>query len=252
VYKILVTRSSLSSIPVPSLKRAIQAGGHLEWAYVEKFTSIVPDVPFYVMYGQTEATARISCLNPAMLSKKKGSIGLPLDNLKIRIVDASGTVLPSQTSGTIQVRGPSVCSGYWKDPEATRTRFIDGWLHTNDFGRIDDDGFLWIEGRNEDFLKVRGKRLSYGEIEQKVLSINGVLETASCSIPHEEAGEAPAIFLVAEENMLPDELLGRIKASLPVAWTCDKILVVDQIPLTERGKLDRGKLRELLGAHEYS
>ncbi len=246
VYKILLSRSSLSTIPMPSLRRAIQAGGHLEWRHIEQFRDCLPDVPFYVMYGQTEATARITCLEPERLSDKKGSVGRALDNLKLRIVDDSGASLPARQSGAIQVSGPSVCLGYWNDPEETRAKFDGSWLNTNDSGRMDEEGYVWIEGRNVDFLKVRGKRLSLGEIEQKVLCVQGVRDAAACVIPHDEAGEAPAVFVVPDKEVSHEELASRIKTSLPPAWTCEMIIIIDHLPLTDRGKLDRAALNLLL------
>ena len=246
VYKILLSRSSLTTIPMPSLRRAIQAGGHLEWRHIEQFASCLPDVPFYVMYGQTEATARITCLESEKLFDKRGSVGRPLDNLKLRIVDESGASLPAQQSGAIQVSGPSVCLGYWNDPEETRAKFNGSWLNTNDSGRMDEEGYVWIEGRNVDFLKVRGKRLSFGEIERKVLCVEGVKDAAVCAIPHEEAGEAPVVFVVPDKGVLHEELIGKIKGALPPVWTCEKIIIIDHLPLTDRGKLNRAALNLLL------
>ncbi|MFA7402900.1 MAG: class I adenylate-forming enzyme family protein [Pelobacteraceae bacterium] len=242
VYKILLSRSSISTLQIPGLRRVIQAGGHLEWRHIELFTSLMPNVPFYVMYGQTEATSRITCLEPERLLEKKGSVGRPLDNLSLRIVDDAGVVLPPHKNGFIQVCGPSVCHGYWNDPEGTRKVFRDGWLNTNDSGKIDEEGYVWIEGRNGDFLKVRGKRLSFGEIEQKVLCVKGVREAATCAVLHEEAGEAPALFVVLEDGVSHEEMVNRIKRSLPSAWTCEKIRIMDHLPLTDRGKLDRAAL----------
>ena len=99
------------------------------------------------MYGQTEATARISCLPSERLSEKLGSVGLPLDNLEVRIVDDEGRELPEGRAGETQVRGPSVCAGYFEDPEATARKFTDGWLKTGDFACRDHEGYLWIKGR---------------------------------------------------------------------------------------------------------
>lgn len=246
VYKILLARSSISTFPMPSLRRAIQAGGHLEWQHIEQFTSFLPDVPFYVMYGQTEATSRITCLEPEKLYDKKGSVGRPLDNLNLRIVDEFGAILPAQQSGVIQVSGPSICLGYWNDPDETHAKFIGSWLNTNDLGRMDEEGYVWIEGRNVDFLKVRGKRLSFGEIEQKVLSLHGVRDAAACAVPHKEAGEAPAVFVVPDKGVLYEELADQIKKFLPPAWTCERIVIIDHLPLTDRGKLNRAALSLLL------
>lgn len=246
VFKILLKRSSLATISMPELRRVLQAGGHLEWQYIEQFTTLLPDVPFYVMYGQTEATARITCLEPGKLYEKKGSVGLPLENLKLRIVDESGNALPPLHTGAIQVSGPSICPGYWNDPEETIGGYDNGWLDTNDYGKVDEEGYLWIEGRNADFLKVRGKRLSFGEIEKTVAGVPGVHDVAVCPVVHEEAGEAPALFIVPDVGVNGIELTNMIRNTLPPAWTCERIVLIDHLPVTDRGKLNRKALKLLL------
>ena len=127
-----------------------------------------PLTPFYVMYGQTEATARISCMEPERWEEKPGSVGRPLDNLTVRIVDEQGNDLPAGQVGELWVRGPSICSGYLNDPEETRRVFCDGWLRTGDFARQDEEGYMWIVGRKGLFLKMRGIRVSFAEVEEKV------------------------------------------------------------------------------------
>jgi acyl-CoA synthetase (AMP-forming)/AMP-acid ligase II len=140
VYNILLRRSNLRSIPLPTLKRFLQAGGSLAPDSVKAVREAVPTAKFFVMYGQTEATARISCLPAELLEEKLGSAGTPLDNLKIRIVDDNGRELANDRSGEIQVSGPSVCSGYLDEPEATQSKFDRGWLRTGDLGYRDADG----------------------------------------------------------------------------------------------------------------
>src|SRR5208282_1353710 len=118
-----------------------------------------------VMYGQTEATARISCMPPDLWETKPGSVGLPLDNMTVRVVDDAGAELPRGKVGEILVSGPSICAGYLDDPEESRRVFTDEGLRTGDLGRLDEDGHLWIEGRKKAFLKIRGIRLSLAEVE---------------------------------------------------------------------------------------
>src|SRR5207247_1510728 len=135
----------------------------------------------FVMYGQTEATARISCLPPDRLGEKLGSAGLPLDNLLIRIVDEMGLEVLTGQTGEIQVRGPSVCSGYLDDAEATQRKFDGGWLKTGDFGCRDDEGYLWIQGRTGEFIQIRGVRVSLGDVEALLAaSIYGLAPEQRC------------------------------------------------------------------------
>ncbi len=244
VYNILLRRSNLRSIPLPRLRRFLQAGGALAPDSVRQIRNIVPHAEFFVMYGQTEATARIACLPADQVSEKPGSVGLPLDNLEVRIVDDEGRELPDGQAGEIQVRGPSVCSGYFEDPEATRRKFADGWLKTGDFACRDHDGYLWIKGRADEFVKMRGIRVSFAEVEAKVAATPGVDECAAAAVQHPEAGEAVVLFVVAASG--ENGVVENIRHTLPPQWTCASIRVVDELPKTANGKIARSKLRTMV------
>jgi len=202
----------------------------------------VPGAQVYVMYGQTEATARISCLDPSHLKTKLGSAGRPLDNLTVRIVNEEGTELPPGKIGEVIVRGPSVALGYLNDPEENQRVFRDGWLWTGDLGSLDNDGYLWIHGRRSAFLKMRGVRVSFAEVESRVAGVPGVWECAAAAVPHPEAGEALALYIVPDREAVG--VAERVRRSLPTTWDCESINVVAQIPKTPNGKV----YRELLPA----
>ena len=247
VYNILLGRSNLRSIALPSLRRLLQAGGALAAESVQELRKIVPTANFLVMYGQTEATARISCLPPDRLGEKLGSAGLPLDNLTIRIVDDQEQEIPKGQVGEIQVRGPSVCGGYLDDPEPTQRKFDHGWLRTGDLGALDEEGYLWIKGRTSEFLKIRGFRVSLAEVEAKVAAIPGVCECAAAGVQHPEAGEALALFIVEDrvEDNGANALVERVRHALPPQWTCTSVKVVTELPRTANGKIARSQLQTL-------
>jgi acyl-CoA synthetase (AMP-forming)/AMP-acid ligase II len=241
VYNILLRRSNIRSIQLPGLRRFLQAGGALAPEAVREICNIAPTADFFVMYGQTEATARVSSLPPDRVGKKLGSVGVPMDNLVVRIVDDEGRELPPGQTGEIQVRGPSVCSGYFDDPEATQHKFGGGWLKTGDFAYRDDDGYLWIKGRTSEFIKMRGVRVSFGEVEEKVAAIPGVYECAATATQHPEAGEALALFVVTDD--VANTVVEKIRRALPTQWTCASVRVVPELPKTENGKIARSQLR---------
>jgi acyl-CoA synthetase (AMP-forming)/AMP-acid ligase II len=244
VYNALLHRSNLVTIAIPSLRRFLQAGGALDPNSVRQVREAVPSARFFVMYGQTEATARISSWDVDSDSNKLGSAGMPLDNLELRIADPEGRELAPGETGEIQVRGPSVCGGYLDDPEATAQKFADGWLKTRDYGLRDKDGYLWIKGRAEDFIKIRGRRVGLGEIEAKVGSVPGVSECAALPVEDKEAGEAVALFLVPKDG--ESGLVERVRGCLPPLWTCAAIRLVQGLPRTSSGKLARSQLRAML------
>jgi acyl-CoA synthetase (AMP-forming)/AMP-acid ligase II len=244
VYNILLRRSNLGSIALPGLRRFLQAGGALAPESIEKVRNLVPTADFLVMYGQTEATSRISSLPPDRSREKLGSAGIPLDNLTVRIVDDNGQELPNGPSGEIQVRGPSICAGYLDDPEATQGKFDHGWLKTGDLASRDDEGYLWIKGRTGEFIKIRGFRVSFAEVEAKVSAIPGVYECAAAGVSHPEAGEALALFIVGDNGA--HALAERVRHALPPQWTCDSVKVVAELPRTENGKIARSQLQTLV------
>jgi acyl-CoA synthetase (AMP-forming)/AMP-acid ligase II len=242
-YNILLRRSSIRGIPLPTLRRFLQAGGALPPERVRQMREIVPHAEFFVMYGQTEATSRISCLPPARWDEKAGSVGVPLDNLSVRIVDAEGADAPEGESGELLVAGKSICAGYLDEPEETARKFRDGWLATGDLASRDRDGYLWITGRMGEFVKMRGVRVSFAEIEGRVAALPGVAECAALAVPHVEAGEAMALYVVALGDA--DGVAASIRRALPSEWVCDSVHIVTELPRNANGKLMRSRLGEM-------
>ena len=243
VYNILARRSNIAKLPVPTLRRLLQAGGALAVERIEQIRSAVPHAQFFVMYGQTEATSRISCLPPHRLGDKLGSAGMPLDNLSIRILDPDGAEVPMGQTGELWVSGPSVCPGYYDDLEETRRKYHQGWLATGDIASKDAEGFLWITGRKSEFVKMRGIRVSFAEIESTVSAVRGVSECAALALPHAEAGEAVALYVVVVGAA--DEVCASIRRSVPKDWVCDSVRLVQALPRNAHGKLLRPRLAEL-------
>jgi acyl-CoA synthetase (AMP-forming)/AMP-acid ligase II len=237
VYNILLRRSNIRSIAMPTLRRFLQAGGPLAPQRVAEMRAAIPGPGFYVMYGQTEATARISCLDPEHLEEKLGSVGRPLDNLTVRIVDEDGQDVGAEEPGEIMVQGPSISLGYFNEPEQSLRVFDHGWLRTGDMGHLDADGYLWIDGRKGAFIKMRGVRVSFAEIEARVAAVPGVYECAAAAVPHTEVGEALALYVVQENGA--EDVIDRVRQSLSLTWTCETIQIVSEIPKTARGKVLR-------------
>ena len=237
-YRALARRSNIASLPLPSLRRFLQAGGALDRETIQAIRKFVPKADFYVMYGQTEATARLSCLDPAELDRKLGSVGRPLDNVEVQIVNEAGEIFPNGMNGEIFVRGPSVSPGYWGDPIHTAEVFCDGWLKTGDLGHLDDEGYLWVDGRKSAFIKIRGRRIGLTEIEAKVAEVPGVTECAAVAMPHSEAGEAIGLFIVSDCES-ESGLEARVADALPSNWDCLFVRRVDSLPRTASGKLSR-------------
>ena len=234
-YNVLLRRSNIRQIAMPGLRRFLQAGGPLGRERIREMRAAFPATKFYVMYGQTEATARISCMESDRWEEKPGSVGRPLDNLAIRIVDEEGNDLYAGQVGELLVKGPSICSGYLHDPEETRDIFWDGWLRTRDLAHLDKEGYLWIDGRKGSFLKMRGIRVSLAEVAARVTAIPGVYECAARAVDHPETGEALVLFIVPDQgaSIAVDE----VRRHLPYHWSLDSIRLVSELPKTANGKI---------------
>jgi acyl-CoA synthetase (AMP-forming)/AMP-acid ligase II len=249
-YNILLRRSNIQAFPLKSLRRCLQAGGALGPERIRRMRQIIPHAEFFVMYGQTEATARICCLPPDRLEEKLGSVGVPLDNLRVRVVDEAGRDSATGQMGEIWVSGSSICRGYFNEPAETARKFRDGWLLTGDIGYLDADGYLWLVGRKSEFIKMRGIRVSLVEIENRMAALPGVCECAASAVEHPEAGEALALYVVPEEGAR--DVIASIRRQMPSEWICNSVSLVAALPRNLHGKLVRASLAGLARARSAS
>ncbi len=195
-FAILLRRSNLRGYRLERLRYVTQAGGSLAPALIQEFRSIVPHARFFVMYGQTEASARLSYLPPELLDSKIGSIGKGIPGVELSVLDEQGLpVLPGQV-GEIVARGPNVMLGYWNSPDETRRVLDEKGLHTGDLARVDEDGFIYIVDRKKDFIKAGAHRVSAREVEDVILEEPSVIECAVVGVDDEMMGEAVKAFVV--------------------------------------------------------
>ena len=235
-YNVLLRRSNIRRIAMPTLRRFLQAGGALGLERISEMRSIFPTTKFYVMYGQTEATARISCMEPERWEEKPGSVGRPLDNLTVRIVDEEGNELPAGQTGELLAKGPSICSGYLNDAgrNASHSSATVGCELAIWPARM-KKVISWIEGRKGAFLKMRGIRVSFAEVAARVTAIPGVYECATRAVDHPEAGEALVLFIVPDQGA--SIAVEEVRRHLPAHWALDSIRLVPELPKTSSGKI---------------
>lgn len=248
-YQLLLRASSYGTRRLSSLRRIQQAGGRLAPALIEELIAAQPDAEVFVMYGQTEATARLSYLPPQLLGEKLGSIGRGIPGVTLEVVDENGTPVAPGEQGEIIARGANISPGYYNDPEETAHKFPDGTLRTGDLATVDADGFIYIVGRSGDFIKSWGYRISPQQIEEAALSHPGVSEAAAVGLPDPDAGEAVTLAIVAEPATTPVEvtpLLEFLRARLPKHMVPEAVHLLPAFPLTASGKIAKQDLRELL------
>lgn len=189
-FQILLRKSdSFKDTKFPDLKYVTQAGGKLTPIFIDEFRNSFPDVIFYVMYGQTEATARLSYLPPHLYEEKKGSMGKGIPGVELRVVNEKGKNVNPGETGEVIARGDNIMLGYMNDEEGTKHAIRNGWLYTGDLGTVDNDGYIYLTARKKEIIKVRGKRISPKEIEAVILELKEVIDCSVEGIDDEIEGE---------------------------------------------------------------
>ena len=199
-------------------------------------------------YGMSETAMLTS--NPYDGNRVAGTVGLPLPGVDVRVVDDQGRPCASGEIGAIEVKGPNVFAGYWRMPEKTREEFTaDGYFRTGDVGRFDSNGYLSIVGRSKDLIISGGYNVYPKEIESYLDDMPGVLESAVVGIPDRDFGESVAAVVVAKPGETLDgaELIAGLKARIAGFKVPKRVLLVDELPRNQMGKVQKNLLRERFG-----
>ena len=245
-FTILLGRSNVRSRKFPKLRYVTQAGGAMAPAVQKEVAGTFAPASLFIMYGATEASARLSYLAPEDLRRKWGSIGKAIPNVELFVADENGRPLPAGAEGEIVARGSNIMSGYWSHPEETEKVLRNGLYYTGDIGRADEEGFLYIVGRTKDMIKIGGNRVSAKEIEEALHEHPAVAEAAVIGVPDEIMGESPKAFVVIKESFGKDaieQLPGFLQNHLAL-YKIPKIYEIrDSLPKTESGKILKQKLK---------
>ena len=196
-------------------------------------------------YGMTETNMNTS--NPLQGERRPGTVGPALPGVEIRIVDESGSEVPANVVGDLQVRGPNVFAGYWQMPHKTAEDFTaDGYFNTGDKGRIDEDGYVSIVGRAKDVIITGGLNVYPREVELCIDALDGVEESAVIGVPHADFGEAVIAVVVREaaEAIDADGVIRSVKKSLANFKVPKRVVFVDELPRNSMAKVQKNKLRE--------
>ncbi len=260
-FAILLHQSALRSRRFPRLRYVTQAGGPLAPALGREIMDALPGAKLYCMYGATEASARLTYLDPAELPRRLGSIGKAIPGVEIAVLRDDGRpVAPgkirtgeaqtgeAQTGevGEIVARGPNIMLGYWGEPEETARVLTPEGFRTGDFARIDEDGFLYHAGRKTEMIKMGAYRVSPIEIEEALLEYPGVHMAAVVGTPDEILGEAIVAFVAPREktSLQPAELAAHCRARLSEFKVPQRIEVLAELPRSAAGKIDKLDLKE--------
>lgn len=245
-FAILLNRSRLATDPPPSLRYVTQAGGGMAPEMIRRLMEALPRTRIFIMYGATEAGARLTYLPPEELPRKVGSIGRAIPNVEVRVLRDDGTEAADGETGELVARGSNIMSGYWGDAEETRQVLSPEGFHTGDLGRRDEEGYLYVVGRKREMIKCGAHRISPKEIEEALMEHSEVHEVAVIGVPDEIMGEAIRAFVVLRQGsgLRPEELIRFAAARLPEYKVPAGIVLRADLPKNPSGKIQKQSLRD--------
>lgn len=246
-FQILLRKSdSFVKTEFPDLRYVTQAGGKLSPIFIDEFRDAHPHVKFIVMYGQTEATARLSYLPADLYEVKRGSLGKGIPGVELKVVDGEGNPVKPGDVGEIIAKGDNVMKGYINEPEETKKTLKNGWLCTGDLATVDEDGYIYHTARKKEIIKVGGKRISPKEIEEVILGIHEVVDCTVEGFTDDILGEAIKANVVV--NNLKDTTFSEkyvkehCAQHLAMYKIPHKVELVEKMNLSSSGKKVKGKL----------
>jgi long-chain acyl-CoA synthetase len=243
---ILLRMKNLCKFDLSSLRYITNTAAALPVAHIKKMQSLFPNVKVFSMYGLTECK-RVSYLPPEYLGEKPDSVGVPIPNEEVFIVDEAGNEVAPNEIGELVVRGANVMCGYWNAPEETAKAFRPGsklgevLLYTGDLFRRDEEGFLYFVGRKDDMIKSKGERISPKEIENVLCELGGVAEAAVIGVPDEILGSAIKAFVIKDSNarITEKDVIKYCASKLEPFRVPKYIVFVERFQKTCTGKIDK-------------
>jgi long-chain acyl-CoA synthetase len=249
-YAYLLHRSPLEKNrdKLTNLRYCSQAGGHMSKQIKQDLRRVLPKyTEIFIMYGATEASARLTYLEPSRFDDKIESIGKAIPDVTVRILDDNGNEVASGQVGEIVGSGANIMQGYYKDSELTAKVLDHNGYHTGDLGYQDEEGFLYLVGRRDNLLKVGGHRINPQEIEDAIMETGVVVEVAVIGVPDELLGNK-LIAIVAPINEQTDsnKILELCAAKFSKNRLPSKVIIVKSLPKHPSGKIDKKKCREII------
>jgi fatty-acyl-CoA synthase len=204
-------------------------------------------VYFVQGYGMTEA-GRLTSLLLEDSIRKAGSVGKELFHLQLRIVDKNDRDVAPGEAGEIIVKGPNVFTQYWNKPKETAEAIRDGWFHTNDMGRRDEEGFVYVIGRKQELIISSGENIYPAEVERVIQALPQVREAAAVAMPDETRGEVVAAFVMLHEGqqITEDELTHALDGQIANFKIPKKVIFVTDFPRNPAGKILKRELKKQL------
>jgi acyl-CoA synthetase (AMP-forming)/AMP-acid ligase II len=263
MLKRVIDDSDFNKYDLSSLKVITYGAAPMPFEVINKAIKMMPWVKFINAFGQTETASTITALGPEdhviegteeekerKLKRLSSSIGKPLPDVEVKIVDEEGKALPPLEVGEILARGPRMMTGYWRDEQKTKQVMTsDGWLRTGDMGWMDEEGYIYLAGRGDDMIIRGGENISPEEVENVLHSHPKVEEAAVIGVPDLEWGQEVRAVVVLKrgEKATPEEMIEFCRSKLSGFKRPRSVVFIDTLPRNPMGKVLRKKLREEYG-----
>jgi long-chain acyl-CoA synthetase len=254
VFQLLLGVRNLADYDTSSVKIVAMMGTTVPINLLRAFKRAQPHIKVIQGYGLTETSPLITLVEPEKSEIKMGSIGRAVPGVEVQIVDGNSNEVPPGEPGEIITRGPHVMKEYFRKPEATGARIRDGWLHTDDIGRADDDGYYYHLGRRDDMIITGGLNVYPAEVENALSNHPAIADVAVIGVPDERWGETVKAVVV-----LRADAKGKTGADDIIAWAREHMAAykvprivqfVDALPKSGSGKVMWRELQEREDAGE--
>jgi acyl-CoA synthetase (AMP-forming)/AMP-acid ligase II len=245
----ILLQMDLTKYQFPSLRYITNTGAALPTQHIVKLRQSFPHTRVYSMFGLTECK-RVSYLPPEQVDLRPTSVGKAMPNVEAYIVDEQGQRLPPGAVGELVVRGSNVMKGYWELPEETARMLKPGptpgeqVLHTGDLFRMDEEGYLYWVGRNDDIIKSRGEKVSPKEVENVLYGLEGVAMAAVIGVPDEVLGQAIKVVITLQDgvHLTEKDVLRHCARHLEEFMVPKLVEIRENMPRTPTGKIDKRAL----------
>lgn len=246
LYQILPVMPNFKEFDLSSLRKCISFGALMPVALLKQWREILPQAEWRNYYGQTESSPLGSTLQPEDFERKITTIGKPHTGVEMKIFDESDREVPVGQVGEIVMRGPCVMKGYFKNEQKTAEALRNGWLHTGDLGRFDEEGFLYFVDRKKDMIKTGGENVSSQEVENVLYKQGKLMQVAVIGLPDPIWSEAVTAVVVPfpGATVTDEEIIAYCKANLAGYKVPKRIIRVPSMPATPSGKILKRLLKE--------
>ena len=253
VYAMMIASNKENGLSFPGIEKITSTAALLPAEFIPDLKKLFPNALIFKMYGLTECK-RVCYLEPELIDLKPASVGKAIPGTEVFLLSPEGDLVPVNEPGILHIRGPHVMLGYLNKKELTAEMLKDGKLPgekilcSNDWFKIDEDGFLYFQGRNDDIIKTRGEKVSPVEIENIIYKIPGVREVAVLGIADRVMGESIVVFVTNHDSftLTEKDIQRACMAQLESFMIPQKVHFLTEMPKSSNNKIDKSKLKEYL------